>query len=88
MPNFYQGLMLTAFLFCACFGIAFIARFITLYFRFRKEPHEQPAAEPKIYYVTKTVNPVKRKRKRRKKPDLALKGIVLKPEQLKDDADF
>ena len=46
-----------------------------------KQKTEEP--QPKIYYVKETLPQKKKKRKKRKSPDLALKGVVLHPDQFK-----
>ena len=51
----------------------------------KKEPEPQPSvsADPKILYITEAP-PKKRKRRRtRRSPEPALKGIILKPEEFK-----
>ena len=84
MPAIYQGVLTLLFVFCLCFGIAFILRFIYLYSKFLKS-EKQARQDPKIYYITNTVNERKKRRRApRKKVDVALKGVVLRPEEFDD----
>ena len=106
MPNVAQGLLITLAVFCFCFSFVFLLRFGRLYANFLKKEKEgnschalrtanenenaEKDADPKIYYICKKEKR-KPRRKTRKKPDIALKGIVLKPEQfrrIEDDKDI
>ncbi len=106
MPNVAQGILITLAVFCFCFSFVFLLRFGRLYANFLKKEKEENSchavraangnetagkeADPKIYYICKTEKR-KPRRKTRKKPDIALKGIVLKPEQfrrIEDDKDI
>ena len=105
MPNVAQGILITLAVFSFCFSLVFLLRFAALYAAFvkkEKEEENSPSvyrtsndgeearSDPKIYYIRATQNKPKRKRAR-KKTDVALKGIILRPEQfrrIRDERDL
>lgn len=88
MPNFFQGLLIMAMLFSFCFSMAIVIKLAVLWVEYRKNnenvtPKEENSGA-KIYYIKETLPPKKRRKKRpRKSPNLALKGVVLHPDQFK-----
>ena len=67
-------------MFGICFGIIFLSKLIYLKI---KEKREEPKTsdDPKIYYIKNTAAERKKRKRPTKKTDVALKGIVLKPEE-------
>ncbi len=47
----------------------------------KKQKPQKPTTETKIYYITEKQYKPKRKKRAKKKPDIALSGVVLTPEQ-------
>lgn len=93
MPNIIQGILLIALVFFAAFGLACVTKFCILSIKNKgiykdcekKEIKnaEQPS-DAKIYYI-KDVVPKKKPRKTvPRKPDLAFKGIVIRPEEFSE----
>jgi len=83
MPTFFQGFMMTVTVFAFCAMLAIIIRLAILWRRYVNEPKPEAKPETKVYYVNNSAPVKKKKRRKRKSPDLAFKGIVLTPEQIK-----
>lgn len=78
--TFIEGLLIIFMIFGFCVGIAVILKLALSLADDEKEKIEKPIE--KTYYVTEPKsNPQKPRKKRTKKPDLAFKGIILKPER-------
>ena len=86
MPEWLSIFLTFLLISSASLGISFLAAVLKDKFAQKETPTEQ-VEDPKIYYITETPKKVKRK-KTRKKPTPALKGIIISPEQFKKiDAD-
>ena len=84
MIGFLKGFLLIIFIFCCSIGFALFIRFMQLYKKFKTEACEPPQKDPKVYYIKETILPKKRRKSKKKKsPDIPLKGIVLSPEEFK-----
>ncbi len=86
MPTASQGFFLCLAVFIAAFGLASAARFVVLTLKAKKDFENEKRVEPesrdpKIYYI-KDVLPRKTPRKRRRrKPNVAFKSVVISPEE-------
>ncbi len=88
MPNFFQGLLITLMLFAFCFSLVIIIKLCFSWMKYKQEQLNTPPVQkqdesPKVYYVKESISQPKKKKRKRKSPDLALKGVVLTPEQFK-----
>lgn len=82
MPIFFEGVLLILMIFSFCVGIAIICQFARFWYENKNKPKQIEVEKTKIYYVKETQTKQKTKKKKRyKKPEIALKGIVLSPEQ-------
>ncbi len=80
---FLEGFLIIAMVFGFCFGIAILIRLGVAWSCYCKE-QKAITKGPKIYYIKEISTPTKRrKRKKRKSPEVALKGVILSPEQFK-----
>ena len=78
--TFIEGLLIIFMIFGFCVGIAVILKLALSLAEDEKEKVEKPIE--KTYYVTEPKPKPSPPRKRRsKKPDIAFKGIILKPER-------
>ena len=82
MPVFFEGILIILMVFCFCMGISIICQFARFWYENKNKPQKVEVEKTKIYYVQETKPEQKpKKKKRRKKVDVALKGVVLTPEQ-------
>lgn len=80
---FLEGFLIVAMIFGFCFGIAILIKLGMAWSSYCKEQKSIPK-DPKIYYIKEISSPTKRKKRRkRKSPDVALKGVILSPDQFK-----
>lgn len=93
MPNLIQGILLVALVFFAAFGLSCVAKFCMLaiknrdIYKDRGETEIKNAEQPsdaKIYYIKDVVPKKKPRKKVSRKPDLAFKGIVIRPEEFSE----
>ena len=84
MPRFIEGLLLVFMIFGFCIGFAIIIKITMLWIIEQRKPNEEvKREEPKIYLIKQTEKPKPTKKKRqRRSPKIAFKGIVLKPESV------
>lgn len=82
MKIFLTELLSVAVLFLICFATAFFIEVLKNYMKADKaiKPKE---TSPKIYYVKNVVTKKKKRKSPSKKTDIALKGIVLNPNEIK-----
>ncbi len=81
MPSPIVGILTLSVFFAISSAAALVCRLVILYREYLNSPPEEK--DPKIYYIEK--QPKKRKKRRRpKKPNVALKGIVIEPEKFKN----
>ncbi len=80
------GILSVILVFAVCFLTVVAVKIITAYVKLKKymNKNEEPERNPKIYYITEKIKPPKR-RKRRKKPNVALSGVVITPEEFQRD---
>ena len=84
MPRFIEGLLLVFMIFGFCIGLAIIIKITMLWIIEQKQPIEEAKREePKIYLIKQSNQPKATKKKRqRRSPKIAFKGIVLNPESV------
>ena len=86
MPSPVQGIFCIILVVAAAFFTAFSIRFLKLYKKYKKAEEiaapEEKQPDAKIYYIKERLNKP-RARRTRKKPQIALSGIVIRPEQFK-----
>ena len=82
MPRFIEGLLLVFMIFGFCIGLAI--KITMLWISEQKQPIEEAKREePKIYLIKQSNQPKATKKKRqRRSPKIAFKGIVLNPESV------
>lgn len=84
MPSPVQGIFCVLLIVALAFFTAFSIRFLKLYKKYKqteaKPLQEEKRSDAKIYYIKERLNRP-RARKTRKKPQIALSGIVIRPEQ-------
>ena len=86
MPSPVQGICCVILVVAAAFFTAFTIRFLKLYKKYKKSEEtsvsEEKHSDAKIYYIKERLSKP-RARRTRKKPQIALSGIVIRPEQFK-----
>lgn len=78
-----SGFLSVLLIFVICFAAVVAVKIFTTYYKMKKNTDEtQKTSDPKIYCITEKIvkKPVK---KRRKKPNVALQGIIVRPEKFK-----
>ena len=90
MPSPVQGIFCVLLVVAIAFLTAFALRVAKLYRIYKKNekdeknaPQTQSENDTKIYYIQERL-PKQRKRKTRRKPQIALSGIVIRPEEFKE----
>ena len=83
MPVFIEGLLLILMIFCFCVGIATICQFARFWYenKTKSKPKSDETPKTTIYYAKETQPEKPKKKKRRKKIDLAFKDLALNPDQ-------
>ena len=81
MPIFIEGLLLVLMIFCFCVGISIICQFARFWYENKTKPEKDENQKTTIYYAKDTAPEKTKKKKRRKKIDLAFKDLALSPDQ-------
>ena len=80
------GFLYIILVFAVCFLLAVACKIAYSYFKDKNEPKEPtPSSDPKVYYITEKIKKPQKKR-RRKKPNIALSGVVIQPERFTNDS--
>ena len=80
------GFLYIILVFAVCFLLAVACKIAHSYFKDKNEPKEPaPSSDPKVYYITEKIKKPQKKR-RRKKPNIALSGVVIQPERFTNDS--
>lgn len=84
-----EGILAIALIFTLCFTCVITVKILSAYSRYKKEienlpqtADEQKREEPKIYYISDKINR-NRKKAKRKKLNVPLKGIVVRPKEFR-----
>lgn len=73
------GFLYIVLVFAVCFLVAVIGKIVLSYLRDKRKPTAaETPPDPKVYYITEKIKKPHKKR-RRKKPSIALSGVVVKP---------
>ena len=80
------GFLYIILVFAVCFLLAVVSKIVYSYLKDKRKPNEPtPSSDPKVYYITEKIKKPQKKR-RRKKPNIALSGVVIQPERFTNDS--
>ena len=80
------GFLYIILVFAVCFLLAVVSKIGYSYLKDKRKPNEPtPPPDPKVYYITEKIKKPQKKR-RRKKPNIALSGVIIQPERFTNDS--
>ena len=84
MPIFIEGFLMLIMILAFCIGFSILIKLGLCFVDYKIKSHNAPPPPPpQVYYIKETPAPKRKTKKPRKSPSVALKGIILSPEQVK-----